>query len=99
MNSESRSLTEDRDARADRWIREVHLDTAIEPEWWLRMECGWLAEETPIRQEAGIRRLFRRPTTERNLFKRLRPNPTETNWPYWLQQRNLPFEPAWRHLE
>jgi len=98
MSGEIRSVTEDRQARADRWIREAHLDTTIEPEWWLRMECGQLAEETPIGHEAGIRRLFRRAATEPKHFGRPRPNPTEASWPSWLQRRNLPFEPAWRHL-
>jgi hypothetical protein len=98
MNGEIRSVTEDRQARADRWIREAHLGITIEPDWWLRMECGWLAEETPIGQEAGIRRLFRRAATECKHFGRPRPNPTEARWHSWLQRRNLPFEPAWRHL-
>ena len=70
----------------------------IEPEWWLRMECGWLAEEMPIAHEAGIRLLFRRAATEHKHFARPEPNPTEPSWPSWLQRRNLPFEPAWRHL-
>jgi hypothetical protein len=98
MSGDFRSVTEDRQARADRWIREAHLGITIEPEWWLRMECGRLAEETPIGQEAGIRRLFRRAATERKHFGRRMPSPTEASWPFWLQRRNLPFEPAWRHL-
>ena len=98
MNGEIRSVKEDRQARAARWIRDAHLGITIEPDWWLRMECGWLAEETPIGQEAGIRRLFRRAATARKHFGRPRPNPTEARWPSWLQRRNLPFEPAWRHL-
>ncbi len=98
MSREIQSLTDDRNARADRWIREAHLGMTIEPEWWLRMECGWLAEETPIGHEAGISRLFRRAATERKHFERPRPNPTEASWPSWLQRRNLPFEPAWRDL-
>ncbi len=94
MSGEIRSVTEDRQARADRWIREAHLGITIEPEWWLRMECGRLAEETPIGHEAGIRRLFRRAATERKHFGRPRPNATEAGWSSWLQRRNLPFEPA-----
>ena len=75
MSREIRSLTEDRNARADRWTREAQLGiAAVEPEWWLRMECGWLALGRPG------------------------PNPTGANWSSWLQRRNLPFKPAWRHL-
>ena len=98
MSTEIRSITEDRQARAYRWIREAQLGMTIEPDWWLRMECGRVAEETPIGHEAGIRRLFRRAATERKHFGRPRPNHTEAGWPSWLQRRNLPFEPAWRHL-
>jgi hypothetical protein len=37
-------------ARADRWSEGSHaLIGAVEPEWWLRMMCGQLAEEDPFR--------------------------------------------------
>jgi hypothetical protein len=74
------------------------MSMTIEPEWWLRMECGWLAEENPIGRETGIGRVFRRAATERLHFGRPRQDPIEAGWPSWLHRRNLPFEPAWRHL-
>ena len=89
---------EDRQARADRWIREAHLGKTIEPQWWLRMGCGWLAEETPTGHETGISAAFRRVAFECKNVARPRQHLTEAGWPSWLQRRNLPFEPAWRHL-
>jgi hypothetical protein len=32
----------------------------VEPEWWLRMICGQLAEEISPKRETGLRRLARR---------------------------------------
>jgi hypothetical protein len=51
--------TEERTERADRWLR-VTTDRmlGIEPDWWLRMACGQVAEvsESPaeLRVIAGI---------------------------------------------
>ena len=41
---------EDRQARADRWVEGsgARIGT-VEPEWWLRMMCGQLAEEDAFR--------------------------------------------------
>jgi hypothetical protein len=37
---------EDRQRRADRWLEGSSVRiAAVEPEWWLRMMCGQLAEE------------------------------------------------------
>ncbi len=49
---------EDRQARADRWI-EGSSDRigTVEPEWWLRMMCGQLAQEDPYRTRTGTLRI------------------------------------------
>jgi hypothetical protein len=52
---------EDRWARADRWSQGAHAAIGtVEPEWWLRMVCGQLAEESSPGQHARLRRLVRR---------------------------------------
>ena len=52
---------EDRQARADRWIEGAHARIGtVEPEWWLRMVCGQLADEDSVAHYAGIRRVVRR---------------------------------------
>ena len=49
---------EDRQARADRWMEGSSIRTGtVEPEWWLRMMCGQLAQEAPFRSRAGILRI------------------------------------------
>ena len=52
---------EERRTRADRWIEGAHARIAtVEPEWWLRMVCGQLAQEAPPARYAGMRRVVRR---------------------------------------
>jgi hypothetical protein len=47
--------TEERTERADRWLR-VTTDRmlGIEPDWWLRMACGQVAEVSEARAELGV---------------------------------------------
>jgi hypothetical protein len=46
---------EDRQRRADRWSEGAHAPIGtVEPEWWLRMLCGQLAQEEPFPSRAGI---------------------------------------------
>jgi len=49
---------EDRQRRADRWIERssVRIGT-VEPEWWLRMMCGQLAQEDSVHQRPGTVRI------------------------------------------
>jgi hypothetical protein len=52
---------DDRAARADRWLDSAggQMGT-VEPEWWLRMNCGQLAEEISPDQGSLIQRMARR---------------------------------------
>jgi hypothetical protein len=47
--------TEERTERADRWLR-VRTDRmlGIEPDWWLRMACGQVADVSESRAELGV---------------------------------------------
>jgi hypothetical protein len=47
--------TEERTERADRWLR-VTTDRmlGIEPDWWLRMACGQVAEVSEPRAALGV---------------------------------------------
>jgi hypothetical protein len=47
--------TEERTERADRWLR-VTTDRmlGIEPDWWLRMACGQVAEVSESRAALGV---------------------------------------------
>jgi hypothetical protein len=56
------SYLDDRQARADGWLDSAHarMVATVEPEWWLRMICGQLAEEISPKRETGLRRLARR---------------------------------------
>jgi len=49
---------EDRQRRADRWIERssVRVGT-VEPEWWLRMMCGQLAQEDSYDARLGTARI------------------------------------------
>ena len=52
---------EERQARADRWSEGTHARMCtVEPEWWLRMMCGQLANEDSAAQYDGLRRVLRR---------------------------------------
>jgi hypothetical protein len=52
---------EERQARADRWSQGAHARMlATEPEWWLRMMCGQVANEDSAGRYAGMRRGLRR---------------------------------------
>ncbi len=46
--------TEERTERADRWLQ-VATDRmlGIEPDWWLRMACGQVAEVSESRRALG----------------------------------------------
>ena len=46
--------TEERTERADRWLQ-VATDRmlGIEPDWWLRMACGQVAEVSESRHALG----------------------------------------------
>lgn len=50
----------EREARADRWVQGAHarIDT-VEPEWWLRLLCGQLAEEAAVADDTGVRGVVR----------------------------------------
>jgi hypothetical protein len=47
--------TEERTERADRWLR-VTTDRmlGIEPDWWLRMACGQVAEVSESQAALGV---------------------------------------------
>jgi hypothetical protein len=51
---------DEREARADRWAggAQVGIGT-VEPEWWLRLVCGQLAEEATVVDDTGMRRVVR----------------------------------------
>jgi hypothetical protein len=53
---------DDRQARAERWLDNAHarMVSTVEPEWWLRMICGQLAEEISLEEESGLCRIARR---------------------------------------
>jgi hypothetical protein len=52
---------EDRQTRADRWSEGTHSRiSTVEPEWWLRMMCGQLADEDTPARYAGLRGALRR---------------------------------------
>jgi hypothetical protein len=52
---------EERQARADRWMEAVNARIgSIEPEWWVRMQCGQLAEERWAAHQSGMRPMARR---------------------------------------
>ena len=52
---------DEREARADGWAEGAPARTGtVEPEWWLRMMCGQLADEDSAAQYTGIRRVLRR---------------------------------------
>jgi hypothetical protein len=52
---------EERHDRAERWSEGAHARMGtVEPEWWLRMMCGQLADEDSAAQYAGVRRALRR---------------------------------------
>ena len=87
---------EDRQARADRWIQGAHAPIGtVEPEWWLRMVCGQLAQEDSAAQYPGMRRLARR--AAKQLWQRfgIRSERADLEWVAVLSRRNLPHEPAW----
>jgi hypothetical protein len=87
---------EDRQARADRWIEGAHAPIgSVEPEWWLRMVCGQLAEEDSPTQHPGMRRLARRAATQFRLRFVARSERIGLEWVAALSRRNLPHEPAW----
>lgn len=68
---------EERQRRAERWRQQARQQiTSIEPEWWLRLECGQLAEETSTDQYTRMKRVMQRTETEFRYFtqKRSRPN-------------------------
>ena len=87
---------EDRQVRADRWIQGANARIgSVEPEWWLRMVCGQLAQEDQPAQYPGMRRLARRAATQIRERLRARPDPVGLEWLAALSRRNLPHEPAW----
>jgi hypothetical protein len=65
----------ERQSRADRWIDGAYPRAGTaEPEWWLRMQCGQLAEEYPAAHYAGMRPAIRRAV--QRLTQPLRPRPS-----------------------
>jgi hypothetical protein len=87
---------EDRRARADRWIQGAHAPIgSVEPEWWLRMVCGQLAQEDLAAQYPGIRRLARRAAKQFRQHFVARSERIGLEWVAALSRRNLPHEPAW----
>jgi hypothetical protein len=74
---------EERHRRADNWMQRAREQiTSIEPEWWLRMECGQLAEETSADQYTRMKRVMQRAETEFRHFtqNRARPNLSGPGW-------------------
>lgn len=68
---------EERHRRAEGWMHRARLQiTSIEPEWWLRMECGQLAEEAPSNPYTAWKRVMQRAQTKFRHFaqRRLRPD-------------------------
>jgi hypothetical protein len=52
---------DEREARADRWAGAAHAGIGtVEPEWWLRLVCGQLAEEPAVADHTGVRGVVRR---------------------------------------
>jgi len=49
------------DRRADEWVDRAHASIGtVEPEWWLRMMCGQLAQEVAAAQYTNTRRFAAR---------------------------------------
>lgn len=87
---------EERQARADRWMEAVNARIgSIEPEWWVRMRCGQLAEERPAAHYDGGQRAARRAEKHFWPFVRVRPGTAGIEWLGLLSRRSLPPEPAW----
>lgn len=87
---------EDRQARADRWSQGAHARIGtVEPEWWLRMVCGQLAEENSATQYAGMARVVRRAAKQFRRRCGSRAGSIGLEWLAALSRRNLPHEPAW----
>jgi hypothetical protein len=46
---------------ADEWVEGAHASIGtVEPEWWLRMMCGQLAQEASAAQYTDTRRFVQR---------------------------------------
>jgi hypothetical protein len=87
---------EDRQARADRWSEGANLRIGtVEPEWWLRMVCGQLAQEASVAHYPTVRRVVLR--AENQLRVRFRPRSATVGigWLGDLSRRDLPSEPPW----
>ena len=83
---------DERQTRADRWIELAHARLGtIEPEWWLRMRCGQLADEASWTPRGGMRRVVQR---VRQLGRGSSAN-AGIDWLGELSRRQLPLEPAW----
>jgi hypothetical protein len=52
---------DEREVRADRWAEGAQSRiSTVEPEWWLRLVCGQLAEEAAVADYTGVRGVARR---------------------------------------
>ena len=86
----------DRQARAEGWLRQVRSEGgSIEPEWWLRMRCGQLSEEATLARAPRLAEALR--AQVRQLAQRLgRPETSGVaQWTVWLTRKSLPDEPPW----
>src|SRR5690349_8714172 len=76
-----RFAMEERQARAERWMAALNARIgSTEPEWWVRMQCGQVAEERSAAHGNGVRRAARR--TEKHFwpFVRARPGSAGVEW-------------------
>jgi|GEM_PF-5100601 len=87
---------DEREARADRWVKGAHARIGtVEPEWWLRMVCGQLAQEAAVAHDTGVRRVVRRAENQLRVRFRARSVTVGIGWLAELSRRDLPSEPPW----
>lgn len=87
---------DEREARAARWVQGARARIGtVEPEWWLRMVCGQLAQEASVVHDTGMRRVVRRAENQFRVRFRARSATAGIGWFGELSRRNLPSEPAW----
>ncbi len=90
---------EERQALADGWIEGAHARIgSVEPEWWLRMVCGQLAQEASVAPHTSMQRVLRRAEKQFRQRLRARFGTVGIQWLGKLFRRDLPPEAARRTL-
>ncbi len=85
-----------RQVRAQRWMAKARgFADSVEPEWWLRLNCGQLVEEVAAGEHPGGRHGASRSERPFFPFGRRRPRSAGVDWLRLLSRRRLPSEPAW----